>query len=115
MPIYDFKCKSGHTFERLVASNKRYSKCGSCSSRAERVFPTSFNIGNVTDVSGTRFKGWEIALGERPTDTRSAEKLLKEKKAVPEEEFRYTKPEKKYNEITEKELGEVMVEKLGEI
>lgn len=75
----------------------------------------SFYVANTTDVSGTKYAGFAQALGETPTCYSDAKRILKEKKAVPAEEFRYTKVEPKRAEITEKELGDVMVEKLGEI
>ena len=75
----------------------------------ERLFPLSFSPLNTESANGERFKGLEVALGERPTSVHHQEKLMQEKGCYPaNSEYHAAAPATPRKEITEKELYEAL-------
>lgn len=110
MPFYDFKCKCGATVELLVPPSAIWRKHSECGMRMQRLFPTEFAALNTTSANGEKFKGLEVGLGVRPQSCGELTAIMKEQGCRPADEYRYTKGEVRRQEITEKELGQVLAD-----
>ncbi len=75
----------------------------------ERLFPVSFNALNTESPNGEKFKGLEVALGERPVSVGDQSRIMKEKNCYPADtNYHAAAPATPRKEITEKELYEVL-------
>ena len=58
MPLYTYRCKKGHEFERLIklsqADDAKKARCPSCRGGAERVVAGFSSVNS----SAERFSGW---------------------------------------------------------
>lgn len=75
-----------------------------------RSFPTTFMLGNITNPIG--YQEFLHGVGSAPQTMREAERLMAEQGVRPASEYHFTKikPEDNRQEITEKELGDVLRE-----
>ena len=98
MPTYEYKCPSGHLFEKSFPriTSKRHATCPTCGTRAERLI--SGGAGLVFKGSGFYITDYKRA-GEKGEKVEKAEKVEKvekvEKKAEGEKKAAETKPPKK--------------------
>lgn len=92
MPTYEYKCPSGHRFEKFYQkmTDKRRVACPKCGKRAEQLI--SGGVGLVFKGSGFYVTDYKRA-GEKAEKTEKPEKV--EKKAEGEKKPAETKPPKK--------------------
>jgi putative FmdB family regulatory protein len=90
MPTYEYKCPSGHVFEKTFPriSSQRYAKCPTCGKRAER---------QISGGAGIVFKGSGFYHTDykRAAETPAIEKAEKTEKAEKPEKPAESKPKKK--------------------
>ena len=94
MPTYEYKCPSGHLFEKAFPriTSKRHAPCPTCGKRAERLI--SGGAGLVFKGSGFYITDYKRA-GEKGEKAEKAEKADKvEKKTDGEKKAVETKPPK---------------------
>lgn len=95
MPTYEYRCPSGHLFEKSVPriTSKRHATCPTCGKRAERLI--SGGAGLVFKGSGfyaTDYRKKPVETAEKPAE-KPADKPA-DTPAAPPAESKPTKPKK---------------------